>query len=97
MINLDLLFAMGSSQQLYEVMLELVAVVVDVLLGIFAYESHLIIVRFGLAMHLESVFVTALLLAYLRMNDQSRWRLLDKRCNSGSPDNTIASVAALST
>lgn len=65
MVHMDLLLAVGSAQQLQEIALELVAVVGDVLAGVFADEQHLADVGFGLGVHLEAVFVAALLFADL--------------------------------
>lgn len=64
-VYVDLFLAVGGSQELEEVALELVAEVVDVLAWVFADDKHLPDVRFGLAVHLEAVLVATLLLAYL--------------------------------
>lgn len=70
-VHVDLFLAVGGAQQLEEVALELVAEVVDVLAGVFADDEHLPDVGFGLAVHLEAVFVAALLLAHLAVPAQA--------------------------
>ena len=40
-VQLDLFLAVGGAEELQEIPLELVAVVIDVLFGIFAHEKHL--------------------------------------------------------
>lgn len=69
-IKLDLLLAMRCAQELEEVSLELVAVIVDVLLGVGTNEEHLADVRLGLGVHLEAVLVSGLLLANLAVPSQ---------------------------
>lgn len=65
MVQVDLFFAVGGAQQPQEIALEGPAVLGDVLLRGFADEQHLPHVGFGLRVHLEAVFVPALLLAGL--------------------------------
>ncbi len=65
-VQVDFLFAVGSSKQLEEILLELIAVVIDIFLRIFADEKHLSDVGFGLRVHFEAILVTHLPLADLR-------------------------------
>lgn len=64
-IHLHLFLAMGGPEQKKEVFLELVGVVVDVFLWVFADEEHAADVRFGLGVHFETVFIAHLALADL--------------------------------
>ena len=65
MVHLHLFLTMRRAQKQEEVFLELVAVVVDVLLRIFAHEKHTPNMRFGLCVHLEAVLIAHLALADL--------------------------------
>ena len=56
MIDVNRLLSMRRPQKLQEISVELVAVVSDVFLRIFADEMHLPDVRFGLGMHFEAAF-----------------------------------------
>lgn len=49
----------------------MVAVVVDVFLGIFANQKHLSDMRFGLCVHFEAIFVAHLALADLTVPSQT--------------------------
>jgi hypothetical protein len=64
-VELNLLLAVGGSQKLEEVALELAAVVADKLLGVLAHDEHLSDVGLGLCMHLEAIFIAELALADL--------------------------------
>lgn len=70
-VHVDLLLAVGGAQQLEEIALEAAAVVGDVLAGVFPDEQHLADVGFGLGVHLEAVFVAALLFADLAVPAQA--------------------------
>lgn len=64
-VHLHLFLAMGGAEQKKEVFLELVRVVVNVFLGVFADEEHAADVGFRLGVHLEAVFIAHLALADL--------------------------------
>lgn len=91
-IQVDLLLSVGCPQQLKEISLELVAVVVDVFLGIFANQKHLSDMRFGLCVHFEAIFVAHLALADLEALSRSAKRD-DESMNV--PDSTIANAGVL--
>ena len=65
MVDVDFLLAMGGTQQLQEIALELVGEVIDVFSWVFTDEQHLADVGFGLRMAFEAVFVAGLLFADL--------------------------------
>lgn len=91
MIQIDLLLAVRCAQELEEVFLELVAVVVDVFLRVFADEEHLSDMRLGLCVHLEAILVAHLALADLGVvsrgaklddeGDGQTWQYHRKRCS----------------
>lgn len=65
LIDLHLFLSVARLQQLQEILLELVAVLVDVLFRILADDEHLAHMAFGLGMHLESIGIAALFFADL--------------------------------
>lgn len=73
-VHLDLFFAMRCSKQEQEVSLELVAVVVDKLLRVFPNQQHPPNMRLGLSVHLETIFVPALLFANLVYRQYPEWQ-----------------------
>ncbi len=71
MIHVDFLLAVGGTQELEEVSLELVGEVVDVFAGVFADEEHLTDVGFGLGVAFEAILIARLLLADLAVPAES--------------------------
>lgn len=65
MVDIHLLLSVRSSQQLEEVLDELITELIDILLGVFADQQHFPRMGFALGMHLERIRVPTLLLAYL--------------------------------
>lgn len=70
-VDVDLLVAVARLEEVDKVALELVAVFVDVLLGVFADDEHLAHVALRHAVLLEGVGVAALLFADLAVPSQA--------------------------
>lgn len=71
LINVDLLLAMGSLQQIDKVVQKLSAELLDMFLGVLADEQHLSYMAFTLYMTLETVLIAHLALASLAVPSQS--------------------------
>ena len=68
-VNVDLLLAVGGSEELEEVALKLAGVVGNVFASVFADEEHLPYVGFGLGVAFEAILIARLFLTSLDTRD----------------------------